>query len=71
MPAKWTGEVVGIMHQHRITRTQLAMKLDFTLEYVSMVLNGKREVEGHEERFRAALDELIREKEAQLLKAAT
>lgn len=62
MPAAWTSEIVALMHHHRITRTALALKLGFTLEYVCMVLNGKREVEGHEERFRAALDELIREK---------
>ena len=67
MPAEWTSEVVGQMHQHRITRTALAAKLGFTLEYVCMVLNGKREVEGHEDRFRNALNELIREKEAQVL----
>lgn len=59
---KWTSELVADMHMHRITRTQLADKLNYTLEYVSMVLNGKREPKNAEQVFRSALDELITEK---------
>ena len=59
MPAQWTGEIIGQMHLHRITKKTLAAQLGCTPEYVSMVLNGKREPPGAEERFRRALDELI------------
>ena len=69
MPAEWTGDIVKAMHLHRITKAALAVKLGFSNEYVSMVLNGKREVDGHAELFRTALDELIKEKEAQAMKA--
>lgn len=59
MPAQWTGDLVGQMHKHKITKKQLAAKLDMTPEYVSMVLNGHRAPAGAEEKFRAALNELI------------
>lgn len=63
MPDKWTSDLIADMHVHRITRIQLADKLSYTPEYVSMVLNGKREPKNAEQVFRAALDELIAEKE--------
>ena len=63
MPDKWTSDLIADMHVHRITRIQLADKLSYTQEYVSMVLNGKREPKNAEQVFRAALDELIAEKE--------
>lgn len=61
MPDKWTSDLIADMHVHRITRIQLADKLSYTPEYVSMVLNGKREPKNAEQVFREALDELIAE----------
>lgn len=61
MPKEWTGNLVGLMHTHRITNKMLADHMGITDQYVSMVLNGKREPPGAEERFRAALDEIIQE----------
>ena len=61
MPKKWTGDLVGLMHDNKISKTQLAEKLCVTREYVSMVLNGHREPAGAEDKFRAAVDELISE----------
>ena len=63
MPAQWTGDMVGKMHNYRITMTQVAEKLGVTKAYVCMVLNGHRNPKGAEQRFMAALDELIKEKE--------
>lgn len=63
MPAQWTGSIVGKMHAEKIEHRQLAERMGVTPEYVSMVLNGKREPAGAEVRFNAALDELIAEKE--------
>lgn len=59
MPAQWTGDLVGQMHKYKVTKKQLAAALGMTPEYVSMVLNGHRDPAGAEEKFRAALDELI------------
>lgn len=63
MPAQWTGDMVGKMHNNKITLTQVAEKLGVTKAYVCMVLNGHRNPKGAEQRFMAALDELIKEKE--------
>lgn len=63
MPAQWTGDMVGKMHNNRVSLTQLAEKLGVTKAYVCMVLNGHRSPKDAEQRFNAALDELIRERE--------
>ena len=60
MPAQWTADIIGELHINRISKKQLANQMSVTPEYVSMVLNGHREPEGAEQRFRAALDQLIR-----------
>lgn len=59
LPKKWTGDLVGLMHDNKITFTQLALALGVTNRYVSMVLNGHREPAGAEERFRSAVEVLI------------
>jgi len=59
MLAQWIAEIIGEMHIRKISGKQLAAELGVTPEYVSMVLNGHREPEGAEEKFRAALDRLI------------
>lgn len=63
MPKKWTGKLVGMMHDHKITGGQLADELGVSREYVSMVLNGRRSPDGAEERFTAALKSIIKRKE--------
>lgn len=59
MPKEWTGDLVGMMHTHRITKAALAQHMGYTNAYVSMVLNGKREPAGAPERFRKAVLELV------------
>ena len=59
MPKNWTGNLVGLLHDNKISKTQLANELGVTREYVSMVLNGHREPEGAEEKFTAALNRII------------
>ena len=60
MPAQWTGDLVGQMHNNKITKRQLAEYMGVTPEYVSMVLNGHREPAGAEETFRSAVNAIIR-----------
>ena len=62
MPEKWTGDIVALLHLNKITKSELAAKLDCTPEWVSMILNGKRSPEGAEEKFRTAVKELVKEK---------
>jgi predicted transcriptional regulator len=62
MLAQWIGEIVGQMHNNKISKTQLADHMGVSREYVSMILNGHRCPAGAEERFRAAVNEMAVEK---------
>ena len=59
LPKEWTGDLVGLMHNNKISIAQLAEKLGVRREYVSMVLNGHREPIGAEQKYRAAVNDLI------------
>ena len=63
MPAQWTGELVGRMHNNRGSAQQLAAKIGCSTKWLSMVLNGHSSPKDAEQRFNAALDELIKERE--------
>ena len=56
--------MVGKMHLLRISKRQIAEQMGVTPEYVSMVLNGHREPEGAELRFKEALDRLVEKRNA-------
>lgn len=59
LPKDWTGDLVGLMHTHKISKKRLADHLGVSREYVSMVLNGHREPAGAEDKFKEAVDEII------------
>lgn len=59
LPKKWTGNLVGLMHNERVSFSELAEELNVTNRYVSMVLNGHRDPADAEEKFTAALDRII------------
>lgn len=40
----WTADVVGRMHRCRITNEQLARECGYSATYLSVVLNGKKEL---------------------------
>jgi transcriptional regulator with XRE-family HTH domain len=56
---KWTGNLVGLMHDHKISKTDLAVELGVSREYVSMILNEHRKPSGAKEQFEAAVKRLI------------
>lgn len=58
MPQKWTADVVARMHMAKITTTQLAKETGYTLQYVSMVLNGHRSSENSKASILAAISRL-------------
>lgn len=62
MPAQWTGNLIGQMHQHGITKSELALEAGVTREYTSMILNGHRSPQGAEEKLTAALNRIIERK---------
>jgi len=55
MTEEWTGRIVGLLHTHRITQSELASEMGLTAQYVSMVLNRKKSPKGIEERMEAAI----------------
>ena len=60
---KWTGHLVGKMHNNGIKNDDLASKLGVCKGYISMVLNGKKTPKGAKERFESAVNEIIAERE--------
>lgn len=59
MPKEWTGNLVGLMHVHKITNKMLGDAMGVTDRYVSMVLNGHRDPPDAEIRFTEAVNNLI------------
>ena len=60
----WIANAVGKMHVNKISNIDVAKKLNFTVEYVSMILNGKRDPKDAEIRIMSAIDEIIAERNA-------
>lgn len=59
MPEKWTGRLVGRMHNERVTYDDMAAELGVTKSYVSMILNGTRNPAGIRDRMEAAFDAVL------------
>ena len=64
MPEKWTGRLIGRLHNERITYEELANELGVTKPYVSMILNGARKPAGIRERMEAAVSAIVERKKA-------
>lgn len=60
----WIANAVGKMHVNKISNIDVAKKLNFTVEYVSMILNGKKTPKNAETRIMSAIDEIIAERNA-------
>ena len=66
MPEKWTGRLIGKMHNKQITYEQLANEMGVNKAYISMILNGKRKPHNIQKRMETALEAIIkREREKQ------
>ena len=55
MPEIWTGNLIGDMHNKDITYEDLAAEMGITKNYISMILNGKRNPPGIQSRMEAAV----------------
>ncbi len=62
MPEKWTGRLIGTMHNENITYDDLAEELGVTKSYVSMILNGSRKPNGIRARMEGAVNEVIQKR---------
>ena len=63
MPEKWTGELLMIMHNNKIRRAEVAKKLGISNAYTTQILNGLRSPARMEEKMRAAVEEILAERE--------
>ena len=64
MPDPWTGNLIGRMHNERVTAADLAAELGCTKAYVSMIFNGARAPEGAQERLEAAFEAVLARRSA-------
>lgn len=62
MRPEWTGEVIGKLHVHGLSIKELAESMGYTHEYLSVILNGKREPAGIQEKVEDAVARLINDK---------
>ena len=59
MKDKWTGRLVGKMHNEEVTRNELADELGVKKSYVSMILNCDRKPPDAQQRLEAAFEAII------------
>lgn len=62
MPEKWTGRLIGKMHNNGVTYDQLAQRLGVGKAYLSLILNGKRNPPNVQQRLETALNEILAER---------
>ena len=62
MPEKWTGNLVGKMHNAKITQQDIADELGTTKAYVSMILNGTKTPKNAKQRLEEAFQAAYQKK---------
>ena len=69
MPEKWTGEVIGRMHNARVRKSEVAEEIGVSKQYITMILNGSRNPKGAREKVEQAVDAIIARRADNLQKA--
>lgn len=59
MPEKWTGRLIGQMHNERVTYDELGAEMGVTKAYISMILNSRRKPDGIRERMENAFKSVL------------
>ena len=59
MPEKWTGRLVGRMHNECVTMEELGAEMGVGKAYVSMILHSRRKPDGIRERMESAFESVI------------
>ena len=62
MLEKWTGALIGKMHNEHITYDDVANKLGVSKAYVSMILNGTRKPSNIRKRMEGAVNSILTER---------
>lgn len=56
---KWTGRLIGRMHNEEVTYEELGAEMGVSKAYVSMILNGARKPNGVQAKMESAFDSII------------
>jgi len=59
MPEKWTGELVGRMHNEDVTLEDLANQMGVTKGYISQILHCRRTPPNAKERLNTAFADIL------------
>lgn len=59
MPEKWTGRLVGKMHNECVTYEELGAELGVSKAYVSMILKSRRKPDGIQKRMEDAFESVV------------
>ena len=59
MNEKWTGNLVGKMHNEGVTYQDMANEMSVTKSYISMILNGSRKPKGIKKRMEDAFASVV------------
>lgn len=59
MPEKWTGEIVKELHNNNISQNELAKEIGWTVEYVSLILNSRRNPTKAKSKMETAMQTII------------
>lgn len=59
MPEKWTGRLIGRMHNEKVTYDDLAAEMGVTKSYISMILNSVRKPDGIRGRMEDAFNAVV------------
>ena len=65
LPEKWTGNLVGRMHNEKVRLEDLANEMGVSKGYVSMLLNGQRKPPNAKERLNAAFQAVLDKRKQQ------
>ena len=63
MPEPWTGELIGKMHNAKITYEDLAAEVGCGKAYICMLLNSRRNPPDAREKLFAAFDSIVKKRE--------
>ena len=59
MKEKWTGDLVGKMHNADVTYDDLSAETGWVKGYISMILNGQRNPMGAREKLEGAFNAVV------------
>ena len=61
-PPKWTGDLIGRMHNAGVDRVDIAEYMGVTKSYITAILNGRKTPPNAKERLNTAFAEVVASK---------